>query len=501
MRVFSVLVLVGGIVLCQAVAAEESTSATTSTATSDQPSSAEALAARQEFDKALQPWKRLAGHMQELHVRFLASNPENRKVVRQEYGEVLAESERVLHELMPVLKRAYTANPTDPELMDFMSTIAILNFDGDKFDDALDLAECLIANNFPKPEVYDLAGLAAHELDRLDDAEKYLRIAAEKNALSSYGRELLAELPNYRAVVEAEMARRAASDEKGDLPRVRLHTTRGDIVLELFEDDAPNTVASFLGLVADGFYDGLNFHRVVSAFGAMSGSPTNDGQGGPGYETLFEGNSAQPLPHLRGTVSMVPLTKRTNGSQFFITLRPSRAAGLNGKQTVFARVIEGMDVVTRLHRFDTVEPNSLFEPDRILEATIIRRRSHRYDALTTADIAQEKSAQGIAMFQQQKFSEASKLFREGLDLLPTHHALHFNLAACLLNERKFDEAEKQLRETLRLNAKHAKAHHFLGIILNTRGQKEEAISHFREALRIDPTSKPAREALQAIEGS
>ncbi|MGE0538350.1 MAG: peptidylprolyl isomerase [Pirellulales bacterium] len=490
-----------GVLLCRPVAADESTASTASPGATTPLPSAEAIATRKEFDRAIRPWKRLAGRMQELRVRFLASNDENRKQVRQEYGKVLAESEEVLREFVPVLKRAYEANPADAEFRELMATIAILNFDGDKFEAALDLAECLIANDFPKPEIYNLAGLAAHELDRLDEAEKYFRLALEKDVLNSYSRELLEDLPQHREVVASEMARRAASDAKGDLPRVRLHTTRGDIVLELFEDDVPNTVASFLGLVADGFFDGLTFHRVVSAFGAMAGSPTNDGQGGPGYETLLEGESTDARPHLRGTISMVPLSKRTNGSQFFITLRPSRARGLDGKQTVFGRVVEGMDVAAHLRRYDALEPNSLFDPDRILEATIIRRRGHRYDAVTTADLAQEKQAQGIALFQQKKYDEASKLFREGLELLPSHHALHFNLAACLLNQRKFDDAEKQLRETLRLNAKHSKAHHYLGVILNTRGQKQEAIRHFREALRIDPTSKAARDALRAVEGS
>ncbi len=462
---------------------------------------AEAIAARQEFDQAIKPWRQLARHMQELRTRFLASNPENRKVVREEYGKVLEDSERVLRELVPVLKKAYAANPADAEVSELMITLAVLFFDGDKFEDSLGLAETLIAHDFPRAEVYNIAGQSAHELDRLDDAEKYLRLAFDKNALNPYGRQLLEEIPQRRVVIDAELARRAADEAKGDLPRMRLHTTRGDIVLELFEDDTPNTVSSFLGLVADGFFDGLAFHRVISGFGAMSGSPTSDGQGGPGYETLFENDPAHVRPHLRGAISMVPLSKRTNGSQFFITLRPTRAKGLDGKQTVFGRVIEGMDVATRLRRYDAQEPNSLFDPDRILEATIIRRRGHRYDAVTTADLAQEKQAQGIAMFQQKKFGEASKLFREGLDLLPTHHALHFNLAACLLNDRKFEDAEKQLRETLRLNPKHSKAHHFLGVILIGRGQKAEAIDHFREALRIDPTSKLAREALNSAEGS
>ena len=499
MRRWKIVLLVAcGLVIGAAVSADE-------VATPESPAtpapSAEALAARQEFDQAIKPWRQLARHMQELRTRFLASNPENRKAVREEYGQVLEDSETVLRELVPVLKKAYAANPTDSELTELMVTLALLYFDGDKFEGSLDLAETLIASGFPRPEIYNIAGQSAHEMDQLDVAEKYLRMGLDKNALNPVGRQLLEDLPQRRAVVEGEMARRAADEAKGDLPRMRLHTTRGDIVLELFEDDEPNTVSSYLGLVADGSFDGLAFHRVISGFGAMSGSPNSDGQGGPGYETLFENDAEHARPHLRGYVSMVPLSKRTNGSQFFITLRPMSAKGLDGKQTVFGRVIEGMDVVARLRRYDVQEPNSLFDPDRILEATIIRRRGHRYDALTTADLAQEKQSQGIAMFQQKKFGEASKLFREGLDLLPTHHALHFNLAACLLNDRKFEDAEKQLRETLRLNPKHSKAHHFLGVILMGRGQKEEAIDHFREALRIDPTSKLAREALRSAEGS
>lgn len=497
---FWIVALIAAWGLAIGTAAWADDTATEASAATPAPS-AEALAARQEFDQAIKPWRRLARQMQELRTRFLASNAENRKVVREEYGKVLTDSERVLRELVPVLKKAYAANPADPELSELMITLAKLFFDGDKFESSLELAEGLIAQDSPSIGAYDIAGQSAHELDRLDDAEKYFRLGLEKNALSPFGRQLLEELPQRRTLVEAEMARRAADEAKGDLPRMRLHTTRGDIVLELFEDDAPNTVASFLGLVADGFFDDLAFHRVISGFGAMSGSPTSDGQGGPGYETLVENDSAHARPHLRGAVSMVPLTKRTNGSQFFITLRPSRAKGLDGKQTVFGRVIEGMDVATWLHRYDAQEPNSLFEPDRILEATIIRRRGHRYDAVTTADLAQEKQAQGIAMFQQKKFGEASKLFREGLELLPTHHALHFNLAACLLNDRKLEDAEKQLRETLRLNPKHSKAHHFLGVILIGRGQKEEAIEHFRESLRLDPTSKLARDALKSAEGS
>src|SRR4029077_11120304 len=132
---------------------------------------------------------------------------------------------------------------------------------------------------------------------------------------------------------------------------------------------------------------------VVSGFGAMTGSPSNDSAGGPGFETLREEGGNRP--HLQGVLSMLPLTERTNGSQFFITLSPVGAERLEGKQTVFGRVIGGMDVVQRLHRIEPTSRRGIVDPDRILEATVIRKRNHKYAGYSTGEIGQEKYLDGL----------------------------------------------------------------------------------------------------------
>jgi cyclophilin family peptidyl-prolyl cis-trans isomerase len=120
-----------------------------------------------------------------------------------------------------------------------------------------------------------------------------------------------------------------------------LHTTHGAIELELFEEDAPRTVANFVSLAQDGFYDGISFHRVIPDFMIQGGCPRGDGTGGPGYE--FED---EPNPHrvVRGALAMANRGPDTNGSQFFIVTAES-CPWLDGKHTVFGRVSEGMDTV------------------------------------------------------------------------------------------------------------------------------------------------------------
>ncbi len=125
--------------------------------------------------------------------------------------------------------------------------------------------------------------------------------------------------------------------------KVRLTTGRGSIVMELDGENAPNTCAMFLDLVGNGFYDGQVFHRVVPDFVAQGGDPRADGWGGPGYTIRSEWSSR---PFVRGTVGIAHDGKDTGGSQFFITL--SEQPHLNGRYTVFGRVVDGMDVADAL---------------------------------------------------------------------------------------------------------------------------------------------------------
>jgi peptidyl-prolyl cis-trans isomerase B (cyclophilin B) len=120
-----------------------------------------------------------------------------------------------------------------------------------------------------------------------------------------------------------------------------LETNHGTIRVELFDDDAPKTVANFLKLAREGFYDGVIFHRVIPDFMIQGGDPTGTGSGGPGYQFEDEINDHKVV---RGALAMANAGPNTNGSQFFI-VTTEEASWLDGKHTVFGRVTDGMDVV------------------------------------------------------------------------------------------------------------------------------------------------------------
>ena len=123
-----------------------------------------------------------------------------------------------------------------------------------------------------------------------------------------------------------------------------LHTNRGAISIELFDEDAPKTVQNFLKLARDGFYDGVIFHRVIPDFMIQGGDPTGTGRGGPGYTFEDEINDRKVV---RGALAMANSGPNTNGSQFFIVTAEA-CPWLDGKHTVFGQVTAGMDVVDRI---------------------------------------------------------------------------------------------------------------------------------------------------------
>lgn len=134
--------------------------------------------------------------------------------------------------------------------------------------------------------------------------------------------------------------------------RATMQTSRGDLVLELYPEHAPKTVNNFVFLAREGFYDGVTFHRVVPNFVIQGGDPTGTGRGGPGYR--FEDEVAgNPLRHEPKVISMANAGPDTNGSQFFIT--HTATPHLDGKHTVFGKVVEGRDVVDEIQQGDTME--------------------------------------------------------------------------------------------------------------------------------------------------
>jgi cyclophilin family peptidyl-prolyl cis-trans isomerase len=127
-----------------------------------------------------------------------------------------------------------------------------------------------------------------------------------------------------------------------------IHTSMGDIELELFAEDAPKTVENFTKLAGDGFYDGLVFHRVIPDFMIQGGCPRGDGTGDAGYKFEDEINDHAIV---RGTLAMANAGPNTNGSQFFIVTAPA-TPWLDGKHTAFGRVTAGQDVVDAISAVD-----------------------------------------------------------------------------------------------------------------------------------------------------
>lgn len=129
------------------------------------------------------------------------------------------------------------------------------------------------------------------------------------------------------------------------------NTSRGPIQVELYPDKAPLTVANFVNLAKRGFYDGLNFHRVIPDFMIQGGCPEGSGRGGPGYR--FEDETSNGVRHERGVLSMANAGPNTNGSQFFIT--HVATPWLDGKHTVFGKVVSGLEAVDAIKQGDTID--------------------------------------------------------------------------------------------------------------------------------------------------
>lgn len=142
-------------------------------------------------------------------------------------------------------------------------------------------------------------------------------------------------------------------------------TNKGRIIVELFTEDAPLTVANFKNLADAEYYDGVTFHRVIADFMVQGGDPDGTGRGGPGYKFADE-RSALKLKHVGpGILSMANAGPNTNGSQFFITHKAT--PWLNGKHAVFGKVVEGMKVVNAIRKGDVMESVRVIEDEDLAQ--------------------------------------------------------------------------------------------------------------------------------------
>lgn len=137
-------------------------------------------------------------------------------------------------------------------------------------------------------------------------------------------------------------------------PIATIKTNHGDIKVELFADKAPNMTKNFTELAKKGYYDGVIFHRIINDFMIQGGDPTGTGRGGESYQGgKMADEFAEGLTHERGVLSMANAGPNTNGSQFFIVTKKEGTSWLDGKHSIFGKVIEGMDVIDEIEAVET----------------------------------------------------------------------------------------------------------------------------------------------------
>jgi len=339
------------------------------------------------YQALLVPWKKILTEMLELRVEYETAEPDRQQEIRKRYDVLRSEGRQLAPKLKEAAAAAYAENPkADPQLEDFLWQSCVRELEQDDFEPLLRDANLLLEGKCDKKQLPLLAGVAALCTNDLDAAEKHLsaahrqgvRLETGKDYLDRQMAHFLAEPEFFKKRWQREQEFRAKEAEADDLPRVLLKTTQGDIELELFENEAPNTVANFISLVDKGFYNGLTFHRVLDGFMAQGGCPEGTGMGGPGYQIPCECTKPVHREHFRGSLSMAKSEMPdSGGSQFFLTFVPT--VSLDGLHTVFGRVVRGIDVLAKIQRRDPDDrKGTLPRPDRILEAKVLRKRPHEY---------------------------------------------------------------------------------------------------------------------------
>ena len=196
----------------------------------------------------------------------------------------------------------------------------------------------------------------------------------EKNFLLLIGLAVVVSISSLeRAQSEPNNEKGSGVEHKKEIALIE--TTMGTIEIELFSEATPKTTKNFVGLAEKGYYDGVIFHRVMDGFMIQSGDPTGTGRGGESiYGKKFEDEIVDSLKHSGpGILSMANIGPNTNGSQFFITLVPT--PWLNGKHTVFGKVINGMEVVRAIGKVKTTKPGDRPVTDVVMKRVTIRREN------------------------------------------------------------------------------------------------------------------------------
>lgn len=338
--------------------------------------------------------------IEKLWAEYQTADEGRQTVINEELKPLVASAKTKVNAMVDAAIESYKADPNgDQQVTDLLLEVAEFRVvgkgeqgGGDQFESALPVIEALIDGGHEKAELPVWGVLAAICANEFDLADKFAKIARDTGALAAppqdegaaevHGQAVryLSEIDRYRARWEKEKAIREKEAIADNNPRVKFSLTKGDIVIELFEDQAPIATANIITLVKKGYYDGLIFHRVLPHFMAQGGDPTGTGSGGPGYSIACECYEPDAREHFRGSLSMAHAGRDTGGSQFFLCFVPTDfldGSTPGSHHTVFGRVVEGIDVIGDIQIIDPDKRGP--KPDQIIKAEVLRDRGHAYD--------------------------------------------------------------------------------------------------------------------------
>ena len=268
-----------------------------------------------------------------------------------EYRDLVDQANTLVSQIKMTSLNVLQANPTDAEALRAIMGVLLNAAQNGRDKEVLSIGDVLIGKSIDP---------------------RYFEIAAKADRLSIEAREIFEELLIRQRETTAN-----------DLPQVKLKTTKGDITLELFENQSPNTVENFISLVESGHYSDLLFHRVIEGFMAQAGEKKSDGQDAPklNYTIACECYSPETRPHFSDCISMAHSGKDTGAGQFFLTF--TRTSMLDGRHTCFGRIIAGNEVLEKIERThlqinNDEQPIPNAEKDQIISAEVIRKRDHEY---------------------------------------------------------------------------------------------------------------------------
>jgi cyclophilin family peptidyl-prolyl cis-trans isomerase len=330
-----------------------------------------------DFDPA--EWKELlkkkadaVAQMTKISNSYQSASEDERRKLESQFMELRDQFQRTLSPRMVALApAAYAQNPNDLDAAEIMLQ---LSFSQNRYWETAKIADTLLKKNPAHPLALNMGGVAQFAQHDFEKSAEMLEAAKQDGVLiPNLGGQYVDRAREYIALWKAEQQirqREAAATGDQQLPRVLMKTDKGDILLELFENEAPNTVANFVNLVERSYYDGVAFHRVLPGFMAQGG---NNPAKPVKYTIKCECYQDNARRHFTGTLSMAKTSQRDSGStQFFITHLPTPHLDRDDAadevvHTVFGRVVEGMEAVAAIE-----------EGDRILSAQVIRKRNHDY---------------------------------------------------------------------------------------------------------------------------